>query len=317
MPSLPFRSLATFRDLLFFLACLSPPSTRAIHHMQRIPPRQLDSRQNAGGNTTPLIIANQCPGDIYPAIGTQSGTGPSINGFLLKSGEQNNLTVSADWQGRVWGRSNCSFNSDGGPAGGGYKACGSGDCNGQLNCIVGGDTPVTLAEFTLSAGDGQTYYDISLVDGYNLPMAIVLEPNGKTILEEIPPNLTNPSCVATVGLLASQDFNPYTSPNAEFLNTNSSFMLPLDSKVDNNQVNTWCPWNLMVNQPTAPADGVYTYPDSDVQRPAFNPCLSACAKFSQPADCCQGEYNSPSKCVPSEYSKNAKAVCPDAYSYGR
>jgi hypothetical protein len=311
---MPFP-LSVPRALQFSLLGVSIPTALAVHHMQRIPP-QLDKWQNGGSNTTPLIIINQCPDDIYPAIGTQSGTGPSTNGFLLNSGDRNNLTVSQDWQGRVWGRANCSFSSNGGPADGGYKACGSGDCNGQLNCLVGGDTPVTLAEFTLSAGDQQTYYDISLVDGYNIPMAIVLETNGQAHLDEIPPNLTNPSCVATVGLLAPQDFDPYTSPSAKFLNTNESFMLPLDSKVDYDQVNTWCPWNLMVNQPKAPDDGVYTYPDSNVQRPAFNPCLSACAKFNKPEDCCQGEYNSPSKCVPSEYSKSAKAVCPDAYSYG-
>lgn len=30
----------------------------------------------------------------------------------------------------------------------------------------------TLAEFTLSASDGNDWYDVSLVDGYNLPMRI-------------------------------------------------------------------------------------------------------------------------------------------------
>jgi hypothetical protein len=32
--------------------------------------------------------------------------------------------------------------------------------------------PASLAEWTLSAADGQDYYDVSLVDGYNLPMRI-------------------------------------------------------------------------------------------------------------------------------------------------
>lgn len=51
--------------------------------------------------------------------------------------------------------------------------------------IQKGDVPVSLAEFTLDAGDGHTYYDISLVDGYNVPMAIVLQPLENVTLDDI------------------------------------------------------------------------------------------------------------------------------------
>ncbi|TID17778.1 Osmotin thaumatin-like protein [Venturia nashicola] len=285
--------------------------------MKRIPAPNLQRRQGQDPiNDTPLTIVNQCPEDIWPAIGTQHGNGPSTNGFKLASGEQNNLTVSSNWQGRVWGRTNCSFNDAGtGPAAGGVgRSCGSGDCNGALDCKVGGDVPVSLAEFTLDAGDGQTYYDISLVDGYNIPMAIVMQPLGNASIEDIPPNLTNPCCIATFGQLAAQNHNPYDG-GKEYLGTNESYKLPLDQKVNDEQVRNWCPWNLMLNKPEPPSDGVYTYPDSSVEKPPFNPCYSACAKFNLPEDCCTGEHNQPSTCQPSEYSKNIKAVCPDAYSY--
>lgn len=52
------------------------------------------------------------------------------------------LLVSADWQGRVWGRTNCSFNVGGtGPSNlngnnGNGQACITGDCNGVLDCVV-------------------------------------------------------------------------------------------------------------------------------------------------------------------------------------
>jgi hypothetical protein len=62
---------------------------------------------------------------------------------------------------------------------------------------------------------------------------------------------------------------------------------------------------------------VYRYPDVKIERPVFNPCFSACAKNNRPEDCCTGEYNSPTKCQPSDYSKSVKAVCPDAYSFGK
>lgn len=167
----------------------------------------------------------------------------------------------------------------------------------------------------MDGGDGQTYYDISLVDGYNIPLAIVMDPLGNSSLQSISQNLTNPSCVATAGLLAPQSFNPYSSGQI-FLGTSNSNPLPFDTSTSDSDVANWCPWDLQVNQPTGPSNGVYQYPDTNVQRPDFDPCYSACAKYNDDADCCTGNYGSPQTCQPSAYSQAAKSVCPDAYSYG-
>ena len=90
----------------------------------------------------PLKITNNCADTIWPALASRSGTGPEVNGFELSSGSSKNLTVGGDWQGRVWGRTNCSFNAAGTGASnlngnnGGGQACETGDCNGVLNCVV-------------------------------------------------------------------------------------------------------------------------------------------------------------------------------------
>ncbi|KAL0259368.1 hypothetical protein SLS55_005104 [Diplodia seriata] len=178
-----------------------------------------------------------------------------------------------------------------------------------------GLNPVTLAEFTLDGGDGQTYYDISLVDGYNLPMGIVMYPEGTAALEKAPQNATNPSCEGTASQLADSTFNPYNGASQTFLGTNSSYPLPFDKQVTEDQASRWCPWVLQVNPPSKPGDGVYPYPDDKIQRPAFSPCYSACSKWNKPSDCCVGKYDSPSSCSAGEYSHAAKKVCPDAYSY--
>ena len=118
-----------------FLLCLVT-SIDAIHHMKRAPVASVLRRDE----TVPLVVKNLCSDTIYPGIVTQSGTAPSVGGFELQSGESQNLTVGADWQGRVWGRTNCSFNSAGtgprnnGGNNGGGRACGSGDCGGIVNC---------------------------------------------------------------------------------------------------------------------------------------------------------------------------------------
>jgi Thaumatin family len=161
---------------------------------------------------------------------------------------------------------------------------------------------VTLAEFDLAGGEsGQdTFYDISLVDGYNLPMGLIY----MAVDKDIPPNLTNLACIATIGLDSA---TPTSS-------TNASFPIPYVTTSDADLA-SWCPWDLQLNPPTKPGDGVYPYPDDNIKRPAFCPCLSACAKTNSASDCCTGSYNDPNVCKPSLYSTQAKSVCPDAYSY--
>ena len=118
---------------LFFLVLLCTfSSVGAVHHMRHGPLAWVSRRDDS----KPLTISNQCKEVIYPGIGTQAGTGPAVQGFELTPGQIRQLTVSANWQGRVWGRTNCSFNVDGtAPASSGTGvACGTGDCGGTVNC---------------------------------------------------------------------------------------------------------------------------------------------------------------------------------------
>lgn len=118
------------RVQLPLLASLSLPGVHAVHHMRR----KIAPRQNSGSGT-PLVVTNYCSDTIYPGVVTQSGDGPQNTGFELSSGSNYSQTVSENWQGRVWGRTNCTFNSQG-TAQSGSNACGSGDCNGALECMV-------------------------------------------------------------------------------------------------------------------------------------------------------------------------------------
>lgn len=138
MPSMPSRgrgrqSVYSLRSLFSALILIAAiPPNESLHHMQRAPLSWVNRR----GDSRTLRIKNQCPEVIYPGIGTQAGAGPAVTGFKLAKDESRDLTVSADWQGRVWGRTNCSFNAAGtGPASSGTGvACGSGDCGGVINC---------------------------------------------------------------------------------------------------------------------------------------------------------------------------------------
>ncbi|KAM0865567.1 hypothetical protein ACQ4PT_043170 [Festuca glaucescens] len=48
-------------------------------------------------------------------------------------------------------------------------SCQTGDCAGALSCSLSGQPPATLAEYTIGGGGANDFYDISVIDGYNLP----------------------------------------------------------------------------------------------------------------------------------------------------
>ena len=111
----------------------------------------------AGASAATFNIQNNCGMTIWPA-GIPVG-----GGFALGSGQSASVNVPAGTQaGRFWARTGCSFN-------GGSGSCQTGDCAGQLSCSLSGKPPATLAEYTL--GSSQDFYDISIVDGFNIGMA--------------------------------------------------------------------------------------------------------------------------------------------------
>ena len=118
-------------DLFIVLLTIGPSLSYTLHHMQQPPLHTVNHRDS----DLPLRVTNKCSEDIYPAVLTQAGVGPDTSGFHLAPGDSRPLTVSADWQGRVWARTNCTFDSNGNPRSGqGGAACTTGDCGRFLEC---------------------------------------------------------------------------------------------------------------------------------------------------------------------------------------
>ncbi|CAD6266744.1 unnamed protein product [Miscanthus lutarioriparius] len=94
-------------------------------------------------------VTNLCPFTVWPAAIPAGGT-----------------QVPSGTGGRVWGRTGCRF------APSGYGWCASGDCAGALRCQLSSKPPAKLAEFTIGGGGSAAadYYDLSVVDGFNLPI---------------------------------------------------------------------------------------------------------------------------------------------------
>ncbi|KAI0729579.1 thaumatin-like protein [Fomitopsis betulina] len=146
-----------------------------------------------------FTVTNKCSYTIWPAFFTGAGTStPSYpTGWEAPPGNSVIFSVPDDWNsGRIWGRVDCDF-SNPNPA----TQCATGGCNGGLECATTGGTgvpPATVAEFTLSGvsgGNGLDNYDVSLVDGFNIPLSITNDQGCH--IADCPVNL-NPDCPAAI-----------------------------------------------------------------------------------------------------------------------
>jgi len=173
-----------------------------------------------------FTVYNGCPFTMWPAMFTGVGAAPNFaTGWEAAAFTAVSFTVPDNWQaGRIWGRRNCDFSTNPGP-----NSCLDGGCNGGLVCnpVTGtGVPPATLAEFTLSNNpNAPDNYDVSLVDGYNLPMSVIT--NVGCPVASCPVDL-GPNCPAALkgpfdstgfpvgcksACLANLSGNPANSPN--------------------------------------------------------------------------------------------------------
>ncbi|GKV40870.1 hypothetical protein SLEP1_g48468 [Rubroshorea leprosula] len=124
----------------------------------------------SGIHSATLTVKNNCPYTIWPATQTGGGAAQLSNtGFELVSQNSATLDTPASWSsGKLWARTQCSSDSSG------RFTCATADCgSGQVECNGAGEVPpASLAEFTLGSADGTDTYDISLVNGFNLPVSI-------------------------------------------------------------------------------------------------------------------------------------------------
>ncbi|XP_022775019.1 thaumatin-like protein [Durio zibethinus] len=112
------------------------------------------------------ITLYKCPHPVRPGIQPSAGK-PLLarGGFKLPPNKAYSMSLLPLWSGRFWGRHGCSFDASG------RGRCATGDCGGSLfRNGLGSTPPATLAEITI--GKELDFYNISLVDGYNIAMSI-------------------------------------------------------------------------------------------------------------------------------------------------
>ncbi|CAN7020954.1 unnamed protein product [Brassica oleracea var. botrytis] len=117
-----------------------------------------------------FTIENKCDFTIWPATYNYQGS-VDTPGFILEKGEKRTINTTSSWKGYLWGRTLCSRDSSAG-----YFSCITGDCDsGTIECSKEAVPPATLAEFNLVSDGGNDYYDVSVINGYNLPVLVTPE----------------------------------------------------------------------------------------------------------------------------------------------
>ncbi|KAH8551320.1 thaumatin [Umbelopsis sp. PMI_123] len=102
-----------------------------------------------------ITVKNNCGKTITVGWLTNGQSNDQTTLLDLNAGASHTITPGNNWGGRVWGRDQC-------------------DHSDMTNCGTSGAvSPATLAEFLFNGANNQDYYDVSLVDGFNLPMDIV------------------------------------------------------------------------------------------------------------------------------------------------
>ncbi|KAM2449731.1 hypothetical protein PS1_019803 [Malus domestica] len=124
----------------------------------------IDPQQSAGPKLSEsartFTIVNNCKETVWPAVIPADNF--TAGSFVLKPGQSILFTAPVSWSGRIWGRTGCNFDKNG------NGSCQTG-CGSTHQCGASAKPPATLAEFTLAKQD---FYDVSLVDGFNLPLVV-------------------------------------------------------------------------------------------------------------------------------------------------
>ncbi len=246
---------------------------------------------------------------------------PDSDAWELPAGQQFSLVLPASWGGRFWPRTGCAgFNENG------MSACETGDCGGHYQCPVGvgGTPPATLAEFTMiPPGEpvGVDFYDVSAVDGANLPVRI--EAVAGSFVTDPPPGTNlpyycqSPGCTQDCGELepCAWDLDVTCPPELR--------VLVGGQQVGCRSANQVCavdPGNAALA--CAATGDLYGCTEGGP-----NGVIGSCYSNGAAATCCGcPSWSPPGECnnqnpkwqlpsLPEKYAKVFKDACPTAYSF--
>lgn len=240
------------------------------------------STSGSGSGSTPglshqFTFYNNCTEDIWVAIlGNPGFEIVAQGGFhMARAGPPITLPIPVGWEGRVWARPACHFEADGACNPPYAPCCASGSClmaDGRfgLYCAESGLAPTSLIEMSLdNASPMGPYdvYDVSLVDGWSIPLGIYPVPG--TYNPSPDPGITAPWCMHS-GCLCSPD-------------------CPAGLGVNGSGASCWSPCQAAVNNNNDMNDILKSCCVCTTSDPNCD-CASTTDPFSSYFGCCAGAY---------------------------
>ncbi|OXB36198.1 hypothetical protein J007_04076 [Cryptococcus neoformans] len=236
-----------------------------------------------------MTVSNKCSSSIYVAVGGKGGALTTTGGAAQPAGWKQapgdfSFNVPDGWNnGRIWARTGCTLN-------GNTLDCVVGGCSGNTVKCSGteyGKPGATLAEFTIDVNSMDSY-DISIVDGYNLPMEITSSDSScakgscgteTDILTQCDPSLVYPknsdkiySCNSACGNLFQ--FQDGTGGSLISADVNNSPVCCVQNGVAVHHVNcpnTYIPFYQTMKKM---CHNAYVYSDDDMYEDAVFTCSS-------------------------------------------
>jgi Thaumatin family len=167
--TLMIRAVTAAAVLAAVTAAVAAPGTGAIAAQRAGSGVAALTAPKAPAASTPrraVTFVNKMSQTIWVAAAPSPSTPLAATGWTLRPGRSVTISTPNNLNTRFWGRTGCVFNRHG------VGHCQTGDCGGLFQCKGWGTIPATLAEVNFDAWDNLDFYDVSMVDGSNLPMYI-------------------------------------------------------------------------------------------------------------------------------------------------
>lgn len=140
---------------------------------------------DAQGAPRTFTVENHCSQTVWAAA-LPATTFPGGGIVEMAPGYAFEVGVDNGWSGRIWGKVQCATSG------------------AKLTCASDA-FPASLAELTLTkTATGLDFYDVSLVDGFNLPIALVAQ--GHAPDSAHPYDCGSPTCAADLNATCAQPF---------------------------------------------------------------------------------------------------------------
>ncbi|GEM10874.1 thaumatin, pathogenesis-related protein [Rhodotorula toruloides] len=161
-----------------------------------------------------FTIKNNCKYTIWPALFTSAGTAPFYpTGWEAKQGTKVSFKVAEDWNGRIWARTSCKFDGSTLPSTTAASRAAVTEASNARASAALASLPPPSGEWNLAASN-EDWYDVSAVDGTNIPMSITNDAG-----------CAQPSCKKDINKVCPTELSVYDSSHSTVLGCLASCQL--------------------------------------------------------------------------------------------